>query len=608
MKKPNARPGLLPLCFLFSIAAFGQIPGPNVNMVSGTQWPGGDPFLQRQNEPSMAVSSRNPLHMLAGANDYRTVDLPGVSGAAEPTGDAWLGLFKSFDGGQTWTSTLVPGYPQDQSLQALLSPIKGLGAGADPSVRAGTNGMFYYSGLAFNRQEGGATKVFVASYTDDNNLEGGDSIRYLWTTAVKSSSSSTTSEDKPTLAVDIPRPWSGFCVIPALPLQNTQFFRAGTVYVAWTEFTGSADTSPANILFSRSIDCGLTWTPVQQISGATKINQGASLAIDPNTGALYIAWRVFATTSPAQSDAIMYSASFDGGSTFSKPALIANINPFDQGDTGVSFRTNAYPTIAVDAASHVYAAWSQRGAGLGGDARITLVTGTPPAVPRNSSVLWSAPVTVDPWGGRGHQIMPAMAFSAGKLTVAWYDLRNDDLIATYTPLGGGQYSASLINDGGVPDFPSFTNFIVDPAPPYASDARRQTLDVRAAQAKPGNPPAFLPSVQVSQYAFGSTADNPGVIQQLEVNPPNLPMFQSGTLPFIGDYIDVAGPTFIANHDGTWRFNNQPADPDLRMSCGPTTATWCSLPMATGPITRRRLMARRPRASSTRRSSAPLARF
>ena len=45
-------------------------------MVSGTQWPGGDPFLQRQNEPSIAVSSANSQHLLAGANDYRTVDIP----------------------------------------------------------------------------------------------------------------------------------------------------------------------------------------------------------------------------------------------------------------------------------------------------------------------------------------------------------------------------------------------------------------------------------------------------------------------------------------------------------------------------------------------------
>ena len=95
-----------------------QIPGRNVNMVSGTKFPEGDPFLQRQNEPSIAASTRNPLHLLGGSNDYRTVDIPGlctpdpITGECiEPeTGDAWLGLFKSKDGGQRWTSTLLPGY------------------------------------------------------------------------------------------------------------------------------------------------------------------------------------------------------------------------------------------------------------------------------------------------------------------------------------------------------------------------------------------------------------------------------------------------------------------------------------------------------------------
>src|SRR5436190_5122349 len=79
-------------------------PGQNVNMVAGREWPGGDPFLQRQNEPSIALSSRNPLHLLAGANDYRTVDFPLIDElpSVTLTGDAWLGLFKSFNGGQTW--------------------------------------------------------------------------------------------------------------------------------------------------------------------------------------------------------------------------------------------------------------------------------------------------------------------------------------------------------------------------------------------------------------------------------------------------------------------------------------------------------------------------
>ena len=94
-------------------------------MVSGTSLPGGDPFLQRQNEPSIAVSTRNPQHLLAGANDYRTVDLPGLPDDKE-TGDSWVGLFTSLDGGQTWRSTLVPGYPQDTSPEGLASPLKGL--------------------------------------------------------------------------------------------------------------------------------------------------------------------------------------------------------------------------------------------------------------------------------------------------------------------------------------------------------------------------------------------------------------------------------------------------------------------------------------------------
>src|SRR5437868_2276086 len=132
------------------VSAFAQVAGQNINMVSGTQWPGGDPFLQRQNEPSIAVSTRNPEHLFAGANDYRTVDIANPQSVDE-THDAWLGVFTSMDGGETWRSTLLPGYPQDTSPTGVASPLHSYTVATDPTVRAGTHGLLYYSGLAFAR-------------------------------------------------------------------------------------------------------------------------------------------------------------------------------------------------------------------------------------------------------------------------------------------------------------------------------------------------------------------------------------------------------------------------------------------------------------------------
>src|SRR4029453_5618878 len=91
-----------------AIARAQVVVGPNVNMGGGPASftpPStiiGDPFLQRQNEPSIAVSSRNPCHLLAGANDYRAVDLEEAAGEVRA---AWVRGFQPFDLRPTGSST-----------------------------------------------------------------------------------------------------------------------------------------------------------------------------------------------------------------------------------------------------------------------------------------------------------------------------------------------------------------------------------------------------------------------------------------------------------------------------------------------------------------------
>src|SRR4026207_1153237 len=108
-----------------SVVIRAPIPGQNVNMVTGKTFPGGDPWLQKQNEPSGAVSTKNPCHLLAGANDYRAVNVAGLPGDKE-IGDAWVGWYTSISCGQTWYSARVPGYPQATSPAGKSSPVYGL--------------------------------------------------------------------------------------------------------------------------------------------------------------------------------------------------------------------------------------------------------------------------------------------------------------------------------------------------------------------------------------------------------------------------------------------------------------------------------------------------
>ncbi len=521
-----------------------QIPGPNTNMVAGTEWPKGDPYLQRQNEPAMAVSTRNPMHILAGANDYRTVDLPGLPDGEE-TGDAWLGLFKSLDGGMTWFSTMIAGYPQDTSAEGLATPIRQMvngitfPAAADPMVRSGLNGMFYYSGIGVTRTTPPISAVFVSRFNDFNNREGSDPIQSLGMTMVADGRPGHKFYDKPSLAVDLPRPGASLCSV------GGQFFPAGNVYVVYTAIEMSGNTTTAaKLWFSRSTDCGSTWSSPILISGTHTLNQGSVMAIDTRSGALYVVWRRFAYVT--ETDAILVAKSVDGGKNFSAPVVISSITPFEQGTTSTSFRTSAYPTAVTDANGRLYVAWSERTGPSGGvmnisdkrDGRIMLAN-SPDGFTWTTPVMPAPTSPVSPLSGRGHQFMPALSYASGELMLAYYDVREDSTVAHYSPAPLFTETRFLLGD--LASSPQnldnvFNNYIQD-ASATGPLLRRHTVDIRASQATPGVMPVFQASQRVSRYRFGSTPSD-STIRQLELNPPNFKMFKQGTVPFFGDYIDL----------------------------------------------------------------------
>ncbi len=174
-----------------------------------------------------------------------------------------------------------------------------------------------------------------------------------------------------------------------------QTIPAGPVYVAYSSFTGSGATEQSEILFTRSLDCGQTWSVPKSLSSGSRRVQNAQIAVNPANGHVYVSWRRFKYTS--QDDAIMVVRSTDGGATFNRAVRVSGVRPFDQGSTQTAFRTNGFQTMAFDAAGRAYLAWTERGHAparpdpLNGDARIVLSTST-------NGTNWTVPSAIQPAG------------------------------------------------------------------------------------------------------------------------------------------------------------------------------------------------------------------
>lgn len=256
---------------------------------------------RQQNEPSVAVDARQPATVVAGSNDYCTV---------QGAGGTWTGFYRSTNAGKNWVDSLLPGYPTDNSAEGQASPLHQLGItnAGDPVQAWDTQGRLFYMGNAFNRAKPQDGSVWVATYDQD-------AAHYVRTVLVSQGTPAVKGRfnDKTALEVD----------------RGTASPHAGNVYAAFSLFQGSGNNE---IYFVRSTDHGATFSTKTKISDGVMDNQDADITVTKD-GTVYVTWRQFQSKNGHQRDAVVFAKSTDGGRSFTKPAVATTFDSFDAADT-----------------------------------------------------------------------------------------------------------------------------------------------------------------------------------------------------------------------------------------------------------------------------------
>ena len=357
-----------------------------------------------QNEPSVAVNPDRSNVVVAGSNDY-------CAEVGSGSGNQWPGYYRSTNGGATWRSSLVPGYPNDSSEAGVQSPTKGSCASAgDPTQAFDGGGHLYYGFICFNRAKPTSGSIYVARYDDDG-------ATYALTTRVERGTPSVAGlfQDKINITSD-QRPGKG------------------NVYVAWARFSGNLGNDV--IYFSRSTDAGRTYSKPIRISDGGASEQFADLAVGPD-GAVYLTYRIYAGSKG--SDAIAIAKSTDGGLSFTRPRTVAQITGFDSGDYGPNTcgdgpfrcpllnyaRFSSLSAVTADAKG-VHVVWNGRTA-----------TGQSKVFAHNSSdgLSWPGTPTQLDAVAAGHQFFPDIASDGSMLSVIFQDSRPDQSYSPGLPLG-----------------------------------------------------------------------------------------------------------------------------------------------------------------------------
>jgi hypothetical protein len=288
----------------------------------------------RQNEPAVAVDPRNAAVLIGSSNDYCGV-YAGSTTVFVPAGPIWLGYYRSEDGGGSFKSSLVPGYPGDVSPYAALARIRTASSG-DPVIAWDAHGRVFF-GSESSGDPAGTKKTFgdewVARFDNpagENGSTINDGKRFLGMVTVASGSSA-------------PNLLGKFNDKTGLEADRTGGACDGNVYFSWSRFTGNKGVS--NIYFSRSVDHGETWSNPMLLTSNIANVQDPSIAVTGN-GHVYVTFDM-GSTNNGQPNAVGIAKSTDCGATFSKPTVAVTYIPYNAQDIQTPQPVPA-PVSAVD--------------------------------------------------------------------------------------------------------------------------------------------------------------------------------------------------------------------------------------------------------------------
>jgi hypothetical protein len=502
-------------------------PKPDINIVGPTKNPADirDEGLKQQNEPACVMRVGDSDCIQCFFNDYRTVDLIGHE-------DAWIASAESCDGGDNWTSRVTPNHPNH------LAPI-GFNFAADARAIA-IPGLTIHGFIVGNRgSDQGAVALQHWLHINKDDFDFNEPT--LNATTVESGTEGKFLDKGELLAVmdDVGNQHE---LTLSFTMENTELgdngvitrtFPSGTLYAAYAEFTGS---NTAKLRVKRSYDWGLTWQ-----NKSTKLTESltevSGITMTHLPGLVMAMWRQVNDVN--DDDAMFYSITRNGGNSWSKPQLLTNICRFDQRSATVlsppqvMFRTNDFPWMASDG-KNIYAFYAERQ----GDCTL----GQPEVLMQYTSdgTTWSDPEPIvdileEPDAADGARFMPAAFGARGKVQVAWYDTRRENVNIT-------------------PQQPFVADYI--PEPGVRVNRKIDVYTARVMSDADGKNVTISPSTRVNRFDTIGFA-NGGPKFEIQASFANAMMFKDGFLSFIGDYIAVAGEEFRITDNGKTESNFSP---------------------------------------------------